>query len=103
MAKKQEDSRDIFDKALDEASGIGAVSGAVLGAVAGARASVGRRAMKAFKKVERGEKLSAAEIAILNKADRRMLPAMFAGGAPGMVAGGYAGEKISGSVSKRRK
>jgi len=98
-----EDNRDIFDKALENVPAAGAVGGVVLGGMAGMRSIVGRKTMRAFKKAELGEKLTSSDIALLNRADKRMLPAGLVGGTAGLVAGGYAGSKAQSNLSRKRK
>lgn len=103
MAEKPEDNRDVFEKALDDASPALAAGGMLTGAIGGlALASIGAR--KAFKKLKNNQKLNAADIAALQRADRRALPASLVGsvaGGGGTVAGleGY----VKPELKKRRR
>lgn len=100
---EEADTRDVFDKALDYAPGVGASAGVLLGGVGALRAIAGPKTMRAFKKIKRGEKLSAEDIALLNRADALSLPAALGGSAIGGVAGGKIGEGAQARFSRERR
>jgi hypothetical protein len=99
--KEPEDNRDIFEKALEALPAVGVAGGGIAGAVLGSLpgSKQARRILRSASK----KPFTKQEVEILNRMDRTTPPKMFAGGAIGAGAGGYAGSKVESTFSKRRK
>jgi len=96
-AKKAQDNRDVFEKALDYAPAIGATLGAAAGATA-----AGRKAYKSTKKWGEKNNWSKKDSGEIARREAYIIAPVggFAGGAAGAFAGGVV---RASSGNKRRK